>query len=149
MFSCVKHEKKFHYQGVWSETLGTGFLATWLALYRNKLVSCMRYKLACAYKADSNLLHIHTVWSVCLRNPWALSYPYSTYQTLWSDYADGQADLSLQWVYMPTCTFCWGPAQVLLTSRANCCNLAQSSSRSRQNNNLKWPIHWISTPEII
>ena len=134
-------KKKFHYQGVWSETLGTGFLATWLALYINQLVPCMRYKLACAYKAASNQsAHPYSLIRVlvfCLKKCWKLGYPWSSHQRLWSACTDVQADLSLQWVYMPTCTFCWGPAQVLLTSRANCCNLAQSSSRSRQNNNLK------------
>ena len=36
---------------------------------------------------------------------WLLGYSQSAYLRLWSDYADVQADLSLWWVDMPTCTF--------------------------------------------
>ena len=31
----------------------------------------------------------------------------------WPDCADVQADLSVQWEHMPTCTFCWTPAQII------------------------------------
>ena len=49
-------------------------------------------------------LGIRPVWSVfavCMKKAWALSYPLSAQRRLW---ADAQADLSLLWVHMP---FCW------------------------------------------
>ena len=47
-------------------------------------------------------LGIHPVWlefAVRMKKPWVLSYPLSTQQRLWSDWADAQADLSLHWAH--------------------------------------------------
>ena len=47
-------------------------------------------------------LDIHQVWSVfalCMKKPWVLSYPLSTQRRLWSDWTDAQADLSLRWAH--------------------------------------------------
>ena len=42
-----------------------------------------------------------------LRSAWAsFSYPLSVQRRLWSDGADGQADLSLRWAHMSFCWFC-------------------------------------------
>ena len=39
------------------------------------------------------------VFAVRMKKAWILSYPLSTQQRLWSDWADTQADLSLRWVH--------------------------------------------------
>ena len=47
-------------------------------------------------------LGIRLVWSVfavCMKKPWVLSYPLRAQRRLWSDWADAQADLSLRWVH--------------------------------------------------
>ena len=46
------------------------------------------------------------VFAVRMKKVWVLSYPLSAQQRLWSDEADGQADLSLRWAHMPLCRFC-------------------------------------------
>ena len=63
-------------------------------------------------------LGIHQVWSVftvCMKKHWVLSYPLSALWRLWSDWADAQADLSLRRVHMPFCSrwFCCEAAQLL------------------------------------
>ena len=40
-----------------------------------------------------------TVFAVCLKKAWVLSYPLSGQRRLSSDWADGQADLSLCWAH--------------------------------------------------
>ena len=50
----------------------------------------------------TNKVTVHPVWSVfavCMKKAWVLSYPLSTHQRLWSDRADAQADLSLRWAH--------------------------------------------------
>ena len=39
-----------------------------------------------------------------MKKQWALNYLLSAQWRLWSDWVDGQADLSLRWVHM---SFCW------------------------------------------
>ena len=39
------------------------------------------------------------VFTVRMKKAWVLSYPLSTQQRLWSDWADAQADLSLRWAH--------------------------------------------------
>ena len=39
------------------------------------------------------------VFLVCMKTAWVLSYPLNRQQRLWSDWADAQADLSLQWAH--------------------------------------------------
>ena len=41
------------------------------------------------------------VFTVCLKKTWVLSYPLSAQRTLWSDWANAQADLSLRWAHNP------------------------------------------------
>ena len=66
-------------------------------------------KMACAPSKDSDQpgsLGIRPVWSVfavCMKNAWVLSYPLSAQQRLWSDWADAQGDQSL----MGSQSFCW------------------------------------------
>ena len=60
-------------------------------------------------------LGIRPVWSVFvvhMKKPWILSYPLSAQQTLWSDWADAQADLSLHWAHMPLCWLCHEAARM-------------------------------------
>ena len=54
------------------------------------------------------------VFVVCLKKPWALSYPLSTQQRLWSDWADVQAVLSLRWAHLSFCLFCRAAAHLFL-----------------------------------
>ena len=46
------------------------------------------------------------VFAVCMKKAQVLSYPLSTQRSLWSDWADAQADLSLRWVHMSFCWYC-------------------------------------------
>ena len=39
------------------------------------------------------------VFAVRMKKAWVLSYPSSAQRTLWSDWADAQADLSLRWAH--------------------------------------------------
>ena len=58
------------------------------------------------------------VFTVCMTKAWVLSYPLSTQQRLWSDWADAQADLRLRWAHMPFCWFCHVLAHIInLTQR--------------------------------
>ena len=73
-------------------------------------------------------LGIHPVWSVFavrMKEASVLSYPLSIQRTLWSDWADAQADLSLCWVHKPFCWFCHEAAHIL-------------SSHKDQNTNEEW-----------
>ena len=60
-------------------------------------------------------LGIRPVWSVftvCMKKDWIFSYPMNAQRSLWSDWADAQADLSLRWAHMPFCWFCHEAAQL-------------------------------------
>ena len=39
---------------------------------------------------------VWSVFAVCMKKPWVLSYPLSAQRRLWSDWADAQADMSLR-----------------------------------------------------
>ena len=52
------------------------------------------------------------VFAVRMMKAWTLSYPLSTQQRLWSDWADAQADLSLRWAHMSGCWFCHVAAHI-------------------------------------
>ena len=59
-------------------------------------------------------LHICTIWSVLvflLKKRWTLGYHYSVHWRLWSNCADAQTDLSLQWMHV-NCTFSWTPTHI-------------------------------------
>ena len=64
-------------------------------------------KMACAPSKDSDqprhLPNLIQVFAVRMKKTWVLSYPLSTQQRLWSDWADAMADPSLRWVQ----SFCW------------------------------------------
>ena len=82
-----------------------------------KQVSCSMTKptkwQVCPAKIQISL-GIRPVWSVfavCLKQPWVLSYPLSAQRRLWSDWADAQADLSLCWVHLSFYWFCHAMAQ--------------------------------------
>ena len=72
--------------------------------------------MACAPSEDSNqpghLPSLIRVFTVRMKKPEVLSYPLSAQRSLWSDWADVQADLSLRWAHMPFCWFCHEAAQV-------------------------------------
>ena len=40
-----------------------------------------------------------TVFAVCMKKAWVLSYTFSTQRRLWSDWVDAQTDLSLRWAH--------------------------------------------------
>ena len=69
-------------------------------------VSCKRYKFECTYSKDSDQ-------SALPQSDQSLSFLLEETLDPWqptecpSDCADVQIDLSLQWVHMPTCNFCW------------------------------------------
>ena len=42
---------------------------------------------------------VWSVFAVCMKKAWVLSYPLSAQRTLWSDWADAKADLSLRWAH--------------------------------------------------
>ena len=58
----------------------------------------------CAQRRDRSAWAVWSVSAVGMKKAWVLSYPLSTLQRLWSDWADAQADLSFRWAHMP---FCW------------------------------------------
>ena len=39
------------------------------------------------------------IFTVRVKKPWVISYPFSAQRRLWSDWADAQADLSLRWAH--------------------------------------------------
>ena len=43
---------------------------------------------------------------MCMKKGWVFSYLLSAQRTLWSDWADAQADLSFRCAHMPLCWFC-------------------------------------------
>ena len=61
------------------------------------------------------------VFNVCMKKAWVLSYPLSTQQRLWSDWADAQADLRLRWAHMPFCWFCDEAAHFLMIAGYGTC----------------------------
>ena len=44
------------------------------------------------------------IHAVCLKMLWTLGYPQDTLQRCWSDCKDVQADLSLRWAHMQSCS---------------------------------------------
>ena len=60
-------------------------------------------KMACVPSEHSDqpghLPSLIRIFAVCMKRAWVLSYPLSTQQRLWSDWADAQADLSLHWAH--------------------------------------------------
>ena len=62
-------------------------------------------------------LGICQVWSVFtirMKKAWVLSYPLSAQRSLWSDWADAQADLSHRWAHRSFCWFCHVAAQIIV-----------------------------------
>ena len=51
------------------------------------------------------------VFAVRMKKPWDLNYQLSASRSLWSDWVDAQADLSLCWAHMPL-WFCHEAAQL-------------------------------------
>ena len=70
--------------------------AIWAVTWQNKQDGC-------ALSEDSDQtghpLSLIRVFAVHTKKAWVLSYPLSTQQRLWSDWADAQADLSLHWAH--------------------------------------------------
>ena len=64
-------------------------------------------KMACAPTEDSDQPghppSLISVFAVHMKKAWVLSYPLSAQWRLWSDWADAQADQSLQWAHIPFC----------------------------------------------
>ena len=75
-------------------------------------------------------LGIRPVWSVfavCMKKAWVLSYPSSTQRRLWSDWADAQADLSLRCVHTHFIGFVMLWFKLLLIGKRMCICLASVS----------------------
>ena len=68
----------------------------WAATWQNQ-------QNGCASSEDSDqpghLPSLIRVFAVRMKKAWVLSYPLSAERRLWSDWADAQADLSLQWAH--------------------------------------------------
>ena len=68
----------------------------WAATWQNQQSDC-------APSEDSDqpghLPSLIRVFAVRMKKAWVLSYPLSTQQRLWSNWADAWADLSLRWVH--------------------------------------------------
>ena len=62
----------------------------WAATWQNQQSECAPSK-------DSDQPSLIKVFAVRMKKPWVLSYPLSTQRSLWSDWANAQADLSLRW----------------------------------------------------
>ena len=60
-------------------------------------------KMACVPSEDSDqpwhLPNLIRVFAVGMKKAWVLSYPLSAQQSLWSDWADAQAEMSLCWAH--------------------------------------------------
>ena len=62
----------------------------------------------CAQRRQISLA-IRPVWSVfavCMKKAWVLTYPMNVQRRLWSDWTDAQADLTLHWAQIKFCWFC-------------------------------------------
>ena len=55
------------------------------------------------------------VFAVRTKLVWAFDYLLSVQRTLWSDWVDAQADLSLRWAHRSVCWFCHEAAQITRT----------------------------------
>ena len=68
----------------------------WVAIWQNQQSDC-------APSEDSDQPghppSLTRVFAVCMKKAWVLSYPLSAQRSLWSDWADAQADLSLRWAH--------------------------------------------------
>ena len=53
---------------------------------------------------------VWSVFAICMKKPWVLSYPMSAQRRFWSDWVDAQTDLSLRWAHRPHCWFCHAAA---------------------------------------
>ena len=73
---------------------------------------CAKWRLRSAWASAQ-----WSVFAVCMKKAWVLSYPLSPQQRLWSDWVDAQADLSLSWVHMP---FCHALAHILCADYVYC-----------------------------
>ena len=57
---------------------------------------------------------VWSVFAVCVKKHWILSYPKSTQQRLWLDWVDSQADQSLCCAHKSFCWFCHTAAQLTI-----------------------------------
>ena len=77
-------------------------------------------KMACAPSEDSDQPghppSLIRVFGVCMMKALVLSYLLSAQQSLWSDWADAQANLNLRWAHIPFCWFCHEAAQMFKSS---------------------------------
>ena len=88
----------------------TGFLVMWLIYQTNKCDGCI-IKRATSWQNPQNGMctkrGLRSAWastqsdqsSLCMKKAWVLSYPLSAQRSLWSDWADAQADPNLRWVH--------------------------------------------------
>ena len=95
--------------------------------------------MACAPSKDSDQPghppSLIRVFAVCMKKAWVLSYPMSTQQRLWSDWADAQADLFSLGI-QSFCWFCHEAAQMCtshthaVTSRCTLLGIYSQGTRS-------------------
>ena len=90
----------------------------WSSTNKNETAHDKTYKMACAPSEDSDQPghppSLIRVLAVLMKKAWVLTYPLSAPRSLWSDWAEAQADLSLRWAHMPFCKICHALAQILI-----------------------------------
>ena len=68
----------------------------WATTWQNQQNECVPSEVSDQPGHPPSLIR---VFAVRMKKPWALSYPLSAQQRLWSDWTDAQADLSLHWAH--------------------------------------------------
>ena len=89
----------------WAGSFRISTIAIWLSYFDHcdRLFLWQNQQNKCAPSEDSD--HpwyppsLIRVFAVRMKKPWVLSYPLSAQQTLWLDWTDAQADLSLRWAH--------------------------------------------------
>ena len=88
-----------------TKILNIACMQKWAASWQTK-------KMTCAPSKDSDqsghLPSLIREFDVCMKKPWVLSYPLNAQQSLWSDWADVQAELSLCWAHIILLVVSWG-----------------------------------------
>ena len=72
----------------------------WASVQQNQQNDlCVQWRLRSAWVSALSDQSLH-----CTHEAWVLGYPLSAQRSLWSDWADAQADPSLRWMHR---SFCW------------------------------------------
>ena len=87
------------------------FCHWWLPLLKIQGNNDKTNTMTCAHREDSDLPSLIRAFAVGMYWPWVLSFLLSTQRRLWSDWANGQAYLSVHWAHKSFCWFCRAAAQ--------------------------------------